>query len=104
MADNIYENRFCFVDFSIIISNYFINYYIIARPPVCMTLSVCQTFVLPVVLSLGTGKPFDYLVPVVLHLRIWKKSYLLVVLTRDWEDTHNVGNRRRSRYHGACTE
>ena len=29
MADNIYENQFCFVDSSI--SNYFINYYIIAR-------------------------------------------------------------------------
>ena len=31
MADNIYENQFCFVDSSIIISNYFLNYYIIAR-------------------------------------------------------------------------
>ena len=31
MADNIYENQFYFVDSSIIISNYFINYYIIAR-------------------------------------------------------------------------
>ena len=31
MAANIYENQFCFVDSSIIISNYVINYYIIAR-------------------------------------------------------------------------
>ena len=31
MADNIYENQFWFVDSSIIISNYFINYYTIAR-------------------------------------------------------------------------
>ena len=31
MADNMYENQFCFVDSSIIISNYFLNYYIIAR-------------------------------------------------------------------------
>ena len=30
MADNIYEHLFCFVDSSIIICNYFINYYIIA--------------------------------------------------------------------------
>ena len=30
MSDNIYENQFCFVDSSIIISNYFFNYYIIA--------------------------------------------------------------------------
>ena len=31
MADNIYDNQFCFVDSSIIISNSFLNYYIIAR-------------------------------------------------------------------------
>ena len=31
MADNIYEIQFCFVDSSVIISNYFFNYYIIAR-------------------------------------------------------------------------
>ena len=31
MADNKYQNRFCFVDSSTIISNYFINYYIIAK-------------------------------------------------------------------------
>ena len=31
MANNIYENQFCFVDSSIIISNYFLIYYIIAR-------------------------------------------------------------------------
>ena len=37
MADNIYENQFCFVDSSIIISNYFINYYIIARYKVSST-------------------------------------------------------------------
>ena len=29
MADKKYENQFCFADSSIIISNYFINYYII---------------------------------------------------------------------------
>ena len=29
MADNKYEKQFCFADFSIIISNYFINYFII---------------------------------------------------------------------------
>ena len=31
MADNKYENQFCFVDSSIIISSYIINYYIIVR-------------------------------------------------------------------------
>ena len=31
MADNIYENLFCFVDSSITISNIFFNYDIIAR-------------------------------------------------------------------------
>ena len=31
MDDNIYENQFCFVDSSIIIRNYVINYDIIAR-------------------------------------------------------------------------
>ena len=31
MADNKYENQFCFVDSSIIISNFSINYYIMAR-------------------------------------------------------------------------
>ena len=31
MADNTYENQFCFVYSSIIMSNYCINYYIIAR-------------------------------------------------------------------------
>ena len=40
MAENKYENQFCFVDSSIIISSYIINYYIIARYKVSLKLTL----------------------------------------------------------------
>ena len=43
MADNKYENQFCFVDSSIIISNYIINYYSIARYNVSSISNVTKT-------------------------------------------------------------
>ena len=43
MADNKYENQFCFVASSIIISNYIINYYIIVRHNLSFISNVTQT-------------------------------------------------------------